>query len=241
MKESLRKTLYCLVLAIWLLVGLIVGLYGLKVVNEIDKQKNNKSASKLIPNDLVSVAYGGVIFSDLNEFNTFIKSSTNDIPNKTSNPIDMNVKFLNDEESKKSTNIRMEIAMDRNEVYIAPIGNISILILTILTAMAFGVLGSITRIFRDMLKKKVSIIHTHIVIRPIFSMLIAFLVFGVLKYLPWLIQSIPEGIELTFVKPSAICFLCFFSGMLSEEVYDYLKSTSSDFFKIRNKMEKKYE
>lgn len=106
------------------------------------------------------------------------------------------------------------------------INTLPTLIFDLIIVFAFGVLGSITNLFKQIAYEKKKIEDLNYISEPILGMLTGFIIIG-LSYL------IPNTLAVNDIvlKPMSLMFLSLFSGFFSIKFYSYLNSLFGKIFK----------
>ena len=117
------------------------------------------------------------------------------------------------------------------KIKIAEDGNVSTSVIFIFTAISFGVIGTITQQIKYIIVKRSEFVKNQtknqsyiledvsVLFRPVFGGLVGFMAYGITLLIPTIIQNVSES---TFIRPTTLLFFCFFSGMMSDEIYDWV-------------------
>jgi hypothetical protein len=100
----------------------------------------------------------------------------------------------------------------------------------IITAMAFGALGGVTRILKQMAFENISIDSIKFISIPLVGMLSGIFILGVTYVIPTILVSGDQKI-----RPETLVFLSLFSGLFSKRFYDWLSTNFNSIFKNKEK------
>jgi hypothetical protein len=134
------------------------------------------------------------------------------------------------------------------KIKLANNGDVSTSVLFMLTAISYGIIGALTDQIRRIVVSKRErsralqngqkvhyqyiLEDVSIFFRPLFGGLVGFMALGVTSLIPLILQS---ASEINFIRPTALLFFCFFSGLMSDEIYDWVTDLVLTFFKAKPK------
>jgi len=98
------------------------------------------------------------------------------------------------------------------------------------TAMAFGILGVITRITKEIAIDKVEIMNVEIYFFPILGLMTGILILAISQIIPNILISGNVSVE-----PLTLAFLSLIAGFCSRQFYNWLINTSGSIFPKKTK------
>jgi hypothetical protein len=135
-----------------------------------------------------------------------------------------------------------------DKIKISENGDVSSSVIFIFTAISFGIIGTITQQFRNIIVEKRQeaiessnsrkgnqayvVESVSVLYRPVFGGLVGFMAYGITLLIPAILQTSSES---TFVRPTALLFFCFFSGLMSDEIYDQVRRLVLKLFEVEEK------
>jgi len=99
------------------------------------------------------------------------------------------------------------------------------IVVIVFTSGAFGALGGVTRIVKQLAIAKISISDIAVVSIPLFGFLIGILLLGIASVIPAALTASKVDIQ-----PTTLLFICLFGGVYSEHVYKWLESQIKHIF-----------
>lgn len=206
----------------WLIMSFSLGMMGLCEINELSDIKKRelidqkKSLSNQRP-DGSGFKYEGMDFKTVQQLTDFI-------------------------DQQKSERSNVQIFLER--IKLVNNDNISNSVIFMLTSISFGIVGALTEQIKRIVVykrrrtralrngKKVHYMYiledVSILYRPLFGGLVGFMALGVTSLIPMLLQT---KTEFNIIRPTALLFFCFFSGLMSDEIYEWLTGIVRTFFK----------
>jgi hypothetical protein len=251
-----------IVIVSWLIVSFSLGMVGLCEINALTEVKKNelidqKKAVLKKPQPSSKFIYKGVEFQSKEEMEIFIAqadpeepspATSSDINEEPSETFEYNgIIFENKEEIRDyvaQENWEASLSMKFSKIKKQILGDFGGSLVFILTAISFGVIGTLTEQIKrivvckrernrakrngqnvqcDYILEDISILY-----RPLFGGLVGFMALGVTSLIPMLLQTTTEY---NVIRPTSLLFLCFFSGVMSDEIYEWLISMMRNFFK----------
>jgi hypothetical protein len=106
------------------------------------------------------------------------------------------------------------------------------ILIIVLAAFSFGVIGSITDIINSILTNKEKLENVKIFLRPLFSGLLAFMILGIAQLLPVIFQT---NTDANVIRPVSLFFFCLFGGFMSEDIFKWGKKLITDMLKIKTR------
>ena len=208
------------VILLWLIVSFSFGMWGYSEINALALVKHDGEEVLTEEHQSPGYKYKGIQFKTVEELNEFIDAEEENYP--------LVLKFL-------------------KMIRLTDNGDISKSVIFILTAVSFGIIGAITEQIKHVAvtrRKRRKILQTgqdfpntgildniSILYRPLFGGLVGFMALGVTSLIPMLLQGPDES---TVIRPTALLFFCFFSGLMSDEIYKWVTELVLTAFKARS-------
>ena len=135
--------------------------------------------------------------------------------------------YLKDLERK---NFREIFSIRNIVIWLMTQGNSQRIMITVLTAFAFGVIGCVIEICKKLIFDNEKLENVKIFLKPLFSGLVAFMILGVAELFPVIFQA---NTEANVVRPVSLFFMCLFGGIMSERIFTWARNLIGDFLKIK--------
>ncbi|MBW2608122.1 MAG: hypothetical protein JRD05_10865 [Deltaproteobacteria bacterium] len=104
------------------------------------------------------------------------------------------------------------------------------ILITVLTAFSFGVIGCIIDIFKKLIYDDEKLENVRIFLSPLFSGLVAFMILGIAELIPVVFQA---NTDANVVRPVSLFFFCLFGGIMAERIFTWARNLVADFLKIK--------
>lgn len=98
----------------------------------------------------------------------------------------------------------------------------------VMTAMAFGALGGVTRLLKQIAFEKLSTENVNFISIPLIGMLSGIFILGVAYVIPTILVAGDQRI-----RPETLLFLSLFSGLFSSRFYGWLSNNFNSIFKSK--------
>ncbi len=187
-----------------------------------------------------------IVFKNKNDMLSYVKEKhgkNKEVPQLAGKFIADNIVFKNKEDmlsyakEKQSQKVRLKTTADKQEKGIAEKilewfqsgGSSQRILLTIMTAFSFGVIGSIIDILKKIVNKEVRLEDVKIFVRPLFGGLVAFIILGTVELIPIILQA---NTAANVARPATLFFFCLFGGIMSTNIFNWANKMIKDFLKI---------
>lgn len=207
---------------LWLIISFSLGMVGLCEINELTDIKDKELMERKESLSNQKQDGGGYTYKGM-DFET---------PQQLTD-------FISQQESEKSN---IQIFLEK--IKLVNNDDISNSVIFMLTSISFGIVGTLTEQIKRIVVYKRRRTHAlrngqkihymyiledvSVLYRPLFGGLVGFMALGVTSLIPMLLQT---NTEFNIIRPTTLLFFCFFSGLMSDEIYEWLTNMVRTFFK----------
>ena len=208
------------VILLWLFFSFSFGMWGYCKINAMALPSHEVKDISADGQQTSGYAYKGITFRTAKELTSFINAE------------------------RENTSYVLKVLQ---AIRLTDNGDVSKSVIFILTAVSFGIIGAITEqikrvaVTRRERRRMVQagqdtpcaciLDDISILYRPLFGGLVGFMALGVTSLIPMLLKNTPET---TVIRPTALLFFCFFSGLMSDEIYKWVTDLVLTAFKARS-------
>jgi len=237
----MRKYFNGLILFFWLCLSIIIGTLGWIVIESYTNAiSSSKSYVDLLNQFSTQFTLDGIEFKNKEDMLAYVEKkegkskSVSDASETAKFTLD-GIEFKNKEaletyvktSGKKKLREKFSIRFIVN--WVEKGGSSQVILITVLTAFSFGVIGCIIDIFKKLIYDDEKLENVRIFLSPLFSGLVAFMILGIAELIPVVFQA---NTDANVVRPVSLFFFCLFGGIMAERIFTWARNLVADFLKI---------